>query len=96
MAAPLEVCTNEEQRAVIRFLWSEGVPGAEIHQRLSTQYGDSAPLRRSVYEWIEKFKSGWTSVMHGEGAGRLPTSTTDEMIQQAREMVLANRLSCHR
>ena len=32
MAAPLAVCTKEEQRAVIRFLWSEGVPGAEIHR----------------------------------------------------------------
>ena len=91
MAAPLAVCTKEEQRAVIRFLWSEGVPGAEIHRRLSTQYGDSALPRRSVYEWIEKFKSGRTNVTHEEGAGRPLTSTTDEKIQQAREKVLANR-----
>jgi len=48
------VCTKEEQRAVIRFLWSEGVPGAEIHRRLSTQYGDSALPRRSVYESISQ------------------------------------------
>ena len=53
MATPLAVCTKEEQRAVIRFLWLEGMPGAEIHWRLSTQYGDSALPRRSVYEWIE-------------------------------------------
>ena len=91
MAAPLAVCTKEEQRAVIRFLWSEGVPGAEIHRRLSTQYGDSALPRRSVYEWIEKFKSGRTNVTHEEGAGRPSTSTIDEKIQQAREMVRANR-----
>ena len=56
MAAPLAVCTKEEQRAVIRFLWLEGVPRAEIHRRLSTQYGDSALQRRSVCEWIKKFK----------------------------------------
>ena len=91
MAAPLAVCTKEEQRAVIRFLWSEGVPGAEIHRRLSTQYGDNALPRRRGYEWIEKCKSGRTSVTHEEGAGRPSTSTTDKMIQQAREMVLANR-----
>jgi len=90
MAALLAVCTKEEQRAVIRFLWSEGVPGAEIHRRLSTQYGDSALLRRSVYEWIEKFKSGRTNVTHEEGAVRPSISTTDEKIQQAREMVQAN------
>ena len=41
MAAPLSVCTKEEQRSVIRFLWSEGVSGAEIHRRLSAQYGNS-------------------------------------------------------
>ena len=48
MADPLAVCTKEEQRAVIRFLWSEGVPGAEIHRRLPTQYGDSALPRKCV------------------------------------------------
>lgn len=91
MAAPLATCTKEEQRAVIRFLWSEGVVGAEIHRRLTTQYGGSALPRRSVYVWIERFKNGRTSVMHEEGAGRPSTSTTEEKIQQAREMVLANR-----
>jgi hypothetical protein len=50
MVTPLGVCTKEEQRAVIRFLWSEVVSGAEIHRRLSTQYGNSALPRRSVYE----------------------------------------------
>ena len=85
------MCTKEEQRAVIQFLWSEGVPGAEIHRRLSTQYGDSALSRRSVYKWIEKFTSGRTNMTHEEGAGGPSISTTDEKIQQAREMALANR-----
>ena len=67
------------------------MPGAEIHWRLSTQYGDSALPCRGVYEWIEKFESGRTNVTHKEGAGRPSTSTTDEKIQQPREMVLANR-----
>ena len=35
MAAPLSVCTKEEQCSVIRFQWSEGVSWAAIHQRLS-------------------------------------------------------------
>ena len=91
MAAPLAVCTKEEQRAVIPFLCSENVSGAEIHRRLSTQHGDSVLPHISVYEWIEKFKSGRTNVTHEETAGCPSTSTTDEKIQQAREMVLANR-----
>jgi hypothetical protein len=39
MAALLAVCTKEEQRAVIRFFWSEVVSGAEIYRRPSAQYG---------------------------------------------------------
>lgn len=44
---------------------------AEIHQRLLTQNH-----KRSVYECLEKFKSGWR--------------TTDKQIQQAQEVVLAS------
>jgi hypothetical protein len=54
MTAPLAVCTKEEQRAVIGFIWSEGVSGAEIHRRLSTQHGNSALTRRSVYEICQR------------------------------------------
>ncbi|GBO33499.1 hypothetical protein AVEN_178433-1 [Araneus ventricosus] len=60
MAAPFEVCTKEEERAVFRFLWSESVKGSEIHRRLSSQYGGSALSRKTVFLWIEKFKSGRT------------------------------------
>jgi hypothetical protein len=63
---------------VIRFLWSEGVSGAEIHRRLSAQYGNSVLPQRSVYEWIEKVKNGRTNVTREEGAGRPPTATTDD------------------
>ncbi|PNF35959.1 hypothetical protein B7P43_G03521 [Cryptotermes secundus] len=76
---------------MIRFLWLEGVSGAEIHCRLSAQYGDSALPRRSVYERVERFKIGRRSVTHEGGAAHPSTSTTDEKIQQAREMELANR-----
>ena len=68
---------------MVPFLWSEGESGAKIHRRLLRQYGDSALSRRSVYEWIEKFKSGRTSMTHEDGAGRKSTSTTDEKIVQA-------------
>jgi hypothetical protein len=68
---PLFVCTKEEQRAVIRFLWAEGVPGAEMHRKISVQYGNSVVSQRMVYEWIERFKNGGTSIKHEEGARRV-------------------------
>ena len=49
---------------MIRFLWSEGVSGAEIHQHNTV----SVLPQRSVYEWIEKLKNCRTSVTH-EGSG---------------------------
>ena len=91
MDAPLAQCTREEQRAVVRFLWSEGSSGTKIHQRLFAQYGDNALSKTTVYEWIEKFKTGRTSVKHAEGAGRPSTSTSEEKIEQAQQMILANR-----
>jgi transposase len=91
MAAPLSFCTNEEQRSVILFLWSEGVSRAEIHRRLLAQYGNSVLPQRSVYEWIEKFKNVRTSVSQEEGAGRPSTATTDDNIERVRDMVLLDR-----
>jgi len=90
MAAPLSVCTKEEQCGVICFLWSEGVTGAEIHQRLSAQYGDSALPRLSVYEWIERFQHGRTSVKDEERAGCPSTSITDSNVEDACAMILEN------
>ena len=44
--------------------------------------------QRSVYEWIDKFKNGRTSITHEE-AGRPSTATTD--IECVRDMVLLDR-----
>jgi len=38
---PLQDCTIEEQRGVVRFLWAEGVIPVEIHRRMLAQYGQS-------------------------------------------------------
>jgi hypothetical protein len=65
---PIFICTKEEQRAVICFLWAESVPDAEVQRRISVQYGNSVVSQRMVYEWIERFKNGRTSIKHEEGA----------------------------
>ena len=87
MAAPLSVCSKEEQSSVIRFLWSEGVSGATINQRLSAQYRNSVFPQRSVYKWIEKLKNGHTNVTHDKGAGQPSMAITEH----ARDMVLLDR-----
>jgi transposase len=91
MSAHLSVCTKEEQRIVIRFLWVEGVKGVEIHTCLCTEYQDNALPQRSVYEWREMFKNGWTSVMDAERSGRPSTSKADEKLEEARAIILTDR-----
>jgi hypothetical protein len=71
MATPLENCTREEQRSAIRFLWSEGVKPSEIHRRMIQQYGGSCMSERKVYQWVERFQEGRTSVIDEHRSGKL-------------------------
>ena len=57
MSMCLSICTKEEQRSVVRFLWA-GVQGAEIPSHLSPQYGESVLPCQSVCKWIKMFKNG--------------------------------------
>jgi hypothetical protein len=61
MATSLVACTKEEQCAVIRFLYVEGIPAAEIYQ-----YENCALPRGSVFEYIDKLKNCITSVTDAE------------------------------
>jgi len=74
MNAPLQDCTIEEQRGVVRFLWAEGVKPVEIRRRMLAQYGQSTMSQRKVYEWMERFKSGRTCVTDEGLSGRPSTS----------------------
>jgi hypothetical protein len=56
MAASLITCTKG-QHAMIQFLWTEDTRGAEIHQRLSAQYGANVLQHQSLYERIDVFKN---------------------------------------
>ena len=67
MYAPFQDCTIEEQRGVVRFLWTEGVKTFEIHRRMLAQYGQST-------EWVERFKSGRTRVKD-EGRSGWPSTS---------------------
>jgi hypothetical protein len=75
----------------VPFLWAEGVPGAEMHRRMSVQYGNSVMSQRIVCEWIERFRNVRTSVKYGEGTGRQFTSITDADVEQVYVMILQNR-----
>ncbi|GFG38000.1 hypothetical protein Cfor_10299, partial [Coptotermes formosanus] len=79
MAVPLQQCTKQEQRSVVRFLFSEGVKPIEIHRRMRIQYGDRCMSRTQVYEWTEKFKNRITSVEDSPRPGPAFTAVTEDM-----------------
>ena len=62
MDAPLQDCTIEEQRGIVRFLWAEGAKPVEIHCCMLAEYGQSTMSQRKVYGWVERFNSGRTHV----------------------------------
>jgi hypothetical protein len=75
MATPLEAWTGEEQRAVIRFLGSEGEKPADIHRRMKRQYRDACVSLQQVYEWHRKFKSGVSTLTDAARAGACSSGT---------------------
>ena len=91
MAVKLINCTKEEQRSVTRFLWAEGVPGAQIHLRICAQYEDKVLSGRIVYEWIEMFENGCTSVTDAERSGCPATATTTRNEERTLELIRENR-----
>jgi transposase len=91
MAAPLGDCTIEEQRAVVRFLWAEGVKSVEIHRQMLAQYGACTMHQQKIYEWIERLKEGRTSVTDESRPGRPLTSRADQHIQRVDALIREDR-----
>ena len=81
MAAPLSACAVEEQRSVIRLLWSEIVKPSEIYRRMKVQYGDSCLSQGRVYEWVERFQNRRQNVSDEHRSGR-PVSVASETVKQ--------------
>jgi hypothetical protein len=90
MDTPHLICTKRAEGSDI-FLWAVGVPGAEMHRRMSVQYGNGVMSQWIVREWIASFKNGRTIFKHGEGPGRQSTSNTYADAERVYCMILQNR-----
>ena len=67
------------------------MPGAQIHLRMCVRYGEKDICRRIVYEWIEMFENGRTSVTDAERSGRPATVTTTRNEERTLELFRGNR-----
>jgi hypothetical protein len=62
MATVLDVCTTEEQRSVVRFLWAKGPNTNNIHKEMFPVYGRKCLSRKAVHNWVKKFSHGRSKV----------------------------------
>jgi hypothetical protein len=54
MATVLQECAIEEQRSVMRFLWSKGLNAKDIHKEMFAVYGGKCSSCKAFHNWVEK------------------------------------------
>ena len=81
----------KSQRAIILFLWKEGVQAADIVRRLSAVFGESAESRSTVYRWIQLFTEGRQSLEDDPRSGRPSTAVTEESVAAVEKIVMEDR-----
>lgn len=82
---------EKSQRAIIFFLWKEGVKSSEIVQRLQAVFGDAAESKSTVYRWIDRFKNGRTTLKDDQRIGRPKTTVTEKNIAAVEKLVTGDR-----
>ncbi|UYV62125.1 hypothetical protein LAZ67_1007912 [Cordylochernes scorpioides] len=80
-----------DQRTCIKFCVKNEIKCADAFRMLTVAYGEATLDRSNVYRWYKMFSEGREDVNDEERAGRPSTSTTDEKINEAEKMILANR-----
>jgi hypothetical protein len=68
MATVLEVYNTEEQRYVLRFVWSKRLNAKDIHKETFPVYGGKCLSRKAAHNWAERFSQGRSKV--GDDARR--------------------------
>lgn len=87
MSSPIESCTAEEQRAVIRFLVAEGVKGSVIHARMLKVYGNNCLNRSNIFKWVAQFRSGRERVADEQRTGR-PVQVATSSLESRIDMII--------
>jgi hypothetical protein len=70
MATVLEECITEEQRSVVRFLWTKRLNAKDIHKEMFPVYGGKCLSRKANHNWVEKFSQGLSKVADDETEAR--------------------------
>jgi hypothetical protein len=66
MATVLEECNTEEQRSVVRYVWTKGLNTNDIHKKMFSVYSWKSLSRKPVHNLVEKFTQGFSKVTDDE------------------------------
>ena len=93
MASDAKACfsSEDEYRAVIRYLYLKGKTGKEIHGELADVYGSSAPSYAQVKFRVGEFKHGRMSLEDEARSGHPLDATNEEMCNKVRDLVYSDR-----
>jgi len=80
-----------EQCACIKFCFKLGKTATECYEMLKTAFGEQAMGRSQTFQWFYRFKAGRTSIDNDERSGRPVSSSTPEMIERVRQIILEVR-----
>jgi hypothetical protein len=76
LATVLEVCTTEEHRSVVRFLWAKCISAKDIQKEMFPVYGGKCLSCKAVHNWVEKFSEGRSKVADDARPGAAVAETT--------------------
>ena len=94
LVSPSQYCFRMgkiEYRAVIKFLFLEGVAPKEIQERMLKVYDDCSSTIRTVERWVAGLKRGRTSLEDDPREVRPKSTSTPETIAKIQDMVLEDR-----
>jgi hypothetical protein len=83
-----------EVRCNIKFLVKLGWNKSDIIESVRKVYGDTAPRKTTLYEWINRFLNGLEGIEDGTRSGRPSTSISNENIGRVRALVEEDRRYC--
>lgn len=81
----------EEQRTCVKFCVKIGKTCTETVDLLRQAFGEQALSQAAVYRWFTRFQAGQESVEDDSRSGRPLCSTTNEKIEQCRQIILKDR-----
>ena len=69
----------------------EGQSPSNIHERMTTVYGDSAPSPTIVFEWARRFKNKQLNIEASPSSGRTISATGERTIRAIEDLVIEDR-----